>query len=316
MNMVFFGTDEFAKEILEYLLSQGFLPTLIVTRIDKPKGRSQKTVPSPVKKLAIEKGLEKKVQQPKKASSEEFAALLEALNPELFVVVSYGEILKQNILDIPKRGVINVHPSILPKFRGPSPMQSALLAGESETGVSIMEMTLAMDAGDVLEVAKTPIGENETFGELQKRLVDLAKKSLVSVIQKLITKEVIQKMPQVHEKATFTKKITSESCGISWNAPVKEIHNVIRAFSPRPGARCKVVIGGKEGTLKILRSGISPLPSKRGAKPGEVIECSQKGGLHVQCGSGVLQVFEVQPESKSAMQISAFINGYGQPVFL
>lgn len=314
MKIVFFGTDEFAKEILSYLLGQGLDIVAVVTRADKPKGRSLKMEAPPVKELCLEKGFQGPIYQPLKASDVEFVSLLKQLDSDLFVVVSYGQILRQNVLDIPKYGTINVHPSLLPKYRGPSPIQSVVLAGEAKTGVTIMEMELAMDAGGIIKVVPVDISEEITFGELEILLVDLAKDSLFKVIQEISKNQKISATPQVENLATYTKKIHAEDSFIDWNRSVKEICNFVRGMNPRPGARMTVQVDGKNLLMKVFKVKGTEGAGYHGGKPGEPLFFNKEHGLIIACSDGSVSLQEVQLEGKKKMNIKDFINGFSDKI--
>ncbi|MDN3507137.1 MAG: methionyl-tRNA formyltransferase [Simkaniaceae bacterium] len=304
MNIVFFGTPLFAAKVLEYLLETGSEIVGIVTRPDKPKGRSKRLQPSVVKEFSLEKCPQIPLFQPEKASTDAFAKELQSLKPDVFVVVAYGEIIKANILEIPTKMCVNVHPSLLPKYRGAAPIQSALFNGDQETGVTIMEMVLAMDAGDILEVVKIPLPENITFGELEKILYDLSGPALVRVLEK-ITLNAVKKIPQDPEQVTFSKKIVAEDRVIDWIKSAKELHNQIRALSPRPGAYCFVEMGGVSKRLVIRKS--EKVFDLKG-KPGETL-VFDKDRWVVGCANGALSLLEIQLEGKKAMPIKEFLRG-------
>ena len=306
MRVVFFGTDEFAKEILAFLLQQKVNIVAVVTRADKPKGRSLKMEAPPVKELCFELGYAGLVYQPVKASAEEFVNDLKRLDADLFVVVSYGQILKQNVLDVPTIGTINVHPSLLPKYRGPSPIQSVVLAGDKETGVTIMEMELAMDAGGIICVDKVHVPKEMTFGELEIILMNCAKKSLLKVIQEIAINKKIIATPQMEQMATYTKKIHAEDSFIDWTQSSEKICDFVRGMNPRPGARVFVEVEGKKLLLKIFKASKS---DALGNRPGEMLFCDKERGLLISSGSGSVALEEVQLEGKKKMFVKDFVNG-------
>jgi len=313
MNIVFFGTDSFAKSILEYLLSKNVNIVAVVTRPDKAKGRSGKATPPPVKSYLDKIGFSKPIFQPLRASNEEFVVEIQGLAPDLFVVVSYGQIIKQKLLDIPKSGAINVHPSLLPKYRGPSPIQTAVLNGEKEVGVTIMEMVLELDAGDILKVVKLPLPENMTFGELEEKLCNESKEPLLEVVTLLEQNRKISKIVQDDSQATFTKKITSEDSWINWDRPADEVHNFIRGMNPKPGARCFLKTDSGKKLIKIFRSKIIDIPSD---VPGKTLIFNSKEGWIIGCKDFALQILEVQPEGKKKLNIKDFINGFSFPILI
>lgn len=298
MRIVFFGTPAFAAEILRYLLESGVDVAAVVTQPDRPKGRSLQLTPSPVKLVALEKGLP--ILQPEKASNESFINEIAAFQAALFVVVAFGQILSQKLLDTPALGCINVHASLLPKYRGAAPIQRAIMAGDSETGIAIQKMVRQLDAGDVIAVAKTPIPQEMTFMELEEKLIALTKPLLIGVIHEY-EKRIPPGKPQNHELATYASKIELEEGEVKWDRSAQEIHNLIRAFSPRPGAWCWILVGGEKKRLKILRSQSVP----GSGQPGEIL--SPEG--IVACSRGALKLIEVQPEGKKAMKAADWLRG-------
>lgn len=234
MRIVFFGTPEFAVPSLRALLGEGFDIAAVVTQPDKPQGRSRSsTVPPPIKTAAIEENLE--VLQPQKPTDAGFVEAFRRLEPELGVVVAYGHILKSELLAVPKRGMINVHASLLPRFRGAAPIQHALMAGDAETGVSIMQLDEGMDTGPVLHRVPTPVPADETGGELTVRLSELGALALVEAVE-LIANGEARAEPQVHALASYAPKLTRELARIQWTAPADQIARLSRALDPKPGA--------------------------------------------------------------------------------
>ncbi len=300
MKIIFFGTSAFAARILTFLLEHKINIAAIVTRIDKPRGRSLHLLPPPVKETAQKIAPHIPLLQPIKASTPEVADQLRTYQPDLFVVVAYGEIIKQLILDIPRHGAINVHASLLPKYRGAAPMQRCLMHGESETGVTIMQMVLGMDAGDILEMATLPIPEEMTLGELDLKLSEIAGPALLKVIKDLSR---IKPLEQNHSQATFAPKITAEEEKIDWNKSAEEIHNLIRALSPSPGAWSLVEIGGEKKRMKIKKSKVI----KGEPNPKDWI---------VPCGQGSLCLLEVQLEGKKTLPAQDFLRGVQKPYFI
>lgn len=308
MKIIFFGTPIFAAYILDYLLDHGQEIVGIVTRPDKPQGRSKRLVPSAVKTLAQKKCPQIPLLQPEKASTDEIATKLKALRPDVFVVAAYGEIIKTNLLEIPSKMCVNVHPSLLPKYRGATPIQSAIMNGDTETGVTIMEMVLKMDAGDILEVVKTPIPEEMTFGELEEILWELSGPALLKVLEK-IALGAIEKISQDPNKVTFAKKISVESRIIDWKKNATDLHDQIRALSPKPGAFCFVEMGGETKRLVIKKT---KKVLNIGGQPGETI-IFQKDHWIVACGASALSLLEVQLEGKKSLPIEEFLRGISSP---
>ncbi|MBS0651117.1 MAG: methionyl-tRNA formyltransferase [Verrucomicrobia bacterium] len=308
MKVIFFGTSGFAARVLTFLVENKIDVRAIVTRIDKPKGRNLEISYPPVKQTALQICPQVPVLQPQKASTPEFEQVLKAYDADLFVVVAYGEIIKQNILDIPKMGCINIHASLLPTYRGAAPMQRCLMDGAKETGITIIEMTLQMDAGDILAIKSIPVPPNMTLGELEPQLCSLGCELVLEVIQEK-SAGVSQRQVQDHTAATLAPKITAEEEVISWTKSAQDLHNQVRALSPFPGAWCKVLLGNQEKRLKIKRSLVEPGFHD---KPGTLLQFSKEGCV-VAAGAGALRLLEVQLEGKKTMSIADFVKGVRQP---
>lgn len=276
----------------------------IITRPDKPKGRSSTPSSPPVKEKALQIAPHIPLYQPTKVSAPEFKSTLENFKSSLFVVVAFGEILKPHVLSIPQNGCINVHGSVLPKYRGAAPMQRALMNGEKETGVTIIEMVAEMDAGDVLEIKKMAVPEDMCLGELEPALARLGVEALLEVFTKIQT-GTLRPLPQDHSLATFAAKITADEEKIDWSQPNTSIHNRIRALSPSPGAWSTVNLSGVPKRLKIKKSKI--VSSQQGT-PGENLRCDPSEWI-VACGEGAIQLLEVQLEGKKNMKVSDFLRG-------
>jgi methionyl-tRNA formyltransferase len=302
LRIVFFGTPHFARTILEYLLDQNVEVAAVVTRPDKPRSRSNRLTFMPVKELALAKHLP--LYQPPKASDPDFAAFLKTLHADFFIVAAYAEILKENILEIPRLGCINVHGSILPKYRGAAPVQRSIMAGETETGVTIMKMALQMDAGDILAIRKTPIPLEVTAGELMEVLADLGKVALWEVMQG-IEKGTLRPMKQDPAQASFAKKLTPADAEIDWSRPCEVVHNQIRGVNPNPGAWCWVEIKGERKRLLVKKT--LPYASLMGL-PGEIVS-KAPSELVVGCLHGSVRLLEVQLEGKKALAADAFLRG-------
>ncbi len=307
MNIVFFGTSNFASTLLDCLLKHKLNIVAVVTRTDKPQGRSLKVSSPPVKELIQKSYPDLPILQPLKASTPEFAELLKKYNPDLFIVAAYGEILKSFILDIPFLGAINVHGSLLPKYRGAAPIQRCLMNGDPETGVTIMKMVLEMDAGDMLEKATVQLSPATTFGELEEMLSKIACRALLKVIGQ-IKDGTVHPIQQDPSQVTFASKISSAETEIKWNRPAIEIHNLIRGISPQPGAWCWVQVGADKKRLKIKRSEVIDAQGYFG----ENLVFSDKEWV-VACGTGALKLLEVQLEGKKSLPIGEFLRGFHEP---
>lgn len=297
MKIVYFGTPAIAAQILEYLCENGVEVLAIVTKVDKPRGRSGKPAFSPVKALALKNYPDTPLYQPERASTKEFEEELKKFDADLFVVFAYGEIIKQNLLDLPRLGCINLHPSLLPKYRGPAPIRFALLDGVKETGVSVIEMTLKMDAGDILAQEKIDVPQDKDYAWLEETLMTLGEEMILDVIQNY-EERFKKRTLQDPDGVTFVKKITPEMAEIDWNKSATQIHNQIRAFSPKPGAWCKASVNGKEKRIKILNSTVS----NEGP-------CYEKGKWVIGCGEGAISVLKLQLEGKKALNIEEFMKG-------
>lgn len=307
MKIIFFGTSQFAAKVLTYLLNQGHTIEAIVTRPDRAQGRSLKTSSPPVKLIAQNVHFSSPIYQPEKASTSDFAQILGNHKADLFVVVAFGEIIKENILSLPPRGCINIHASLLPKYRGAAPIQRCLMNGEKESGVTIIEMVLKMDAGDILEAMKIPVPEEMTFGELEERLCELSCAALTKVLHD-IENDVVKKIPQNEALATYAPKISPEEEQIHWDRPAGDIHNLVRALSPSPGAWCYVKIGDDQKRLKIKRSLVVHHLS---GKPGTILSFGKEGWI-VACADQALKLLEVQLEGKKTLKTEDFIKGMHQ----
>lgn len=311
MEIVYFGTPTFAAEVLQYLIDHGVKVKAVITKPDRPKGRSGEPVPTPVKIVAQTQNPPIPVHQPPLISAPECADMLKSYQADLFVVVAYGEIIKQHILDIPPKGCINVHASLLPKYRGAAPIQRSIINGESETGVTIMYMVKKMDAGDIIKMVKVPIGTHTTYAELEKNLCKVGSQALLEVIHQFEQGNV-QRMEQDHSQATLAPKIELEDCEINWNLPAKDIHNLVRGVNPHPGAWCYVKIHDQKKRLKIYTTRV--LEDHFGV-PG-AIQPAEKNALVISCGQGALQILDVQLEGKKAMSAEEFLRGFSKLDFV
>ena len=306
MRIVFMGTPDFAVGSLAALAECGKYEIVgVVTQPDRPKGRGNKMLMTPVKEYAISKGYE--VYQPQKVKTPEFVQILRDMQPDLIVVAAFGQCLSQEILSMPKYGCINVHASLLPKYRGAAPIQYAIIKGESESGVTIMQMDIGMDTGAMLDKVVVPIGANTTMGELHDELKVKGAELLLTVIEKIEAGTVVAE-PQNNDEATYATLLDRSMERIVWTKSAQEVHNLIRGFNPAPSTFTKLPNGK---SLKIWCSRMTDKNTT--AAPGTVIELS-KHSFFVACGSGVLEITEVQPESKKRMPAQVFINGRGVQV--
>ncbi len=302
MDVIFCGTPRFAVPALRALVESGFHVRLVVSQPDRAAGRGLVTVPTPVKEFAVEHGLP--ATQPEKIKNNaEFRARLELLRPEAIVVVAYGRIIPQWMLDLPPLGNINVHASLLPKYRGAAPIQWAIASGETVTGVTTMRLDAGLDTGDMLLKAEIGILPEDTSETLAPRLSELGGSLLIDALRGLQA-GTITPTPQNHQEATLAPILTKEDGRIDWNRTATETANRLRGFTPWPGAFTS--FRGK--TLSISKAA----PAAAGMEPLAPGQMHAQGDhLYVGCGqSTVLEVFELQPEGKKRMSARDFVNGY------
>lgn len=304
MRIVFFGTPEFAVASLRALLRERFPVVGVVTRPDRPQGRSRSTlVAPPVKLVGQSAGLP--VLQPARPIGDVFLAGLRHLDADLGVVVAYGHILKPEVLRAVPRGMINVHASLLPRFRGAAPIQHAILAGDRETGVSIMQMEEGLDSGPVLHRVATPIAPGETAGALGVRLSQLGATALIEALS-LLAAGLARPQSQDHRAATFAPKIDRETARMDWRRDAASLARQVQAFDPVPGAWAPL------GETPVKLFGASPAAGTGSAgsgAPGTVLAAADR--LVVTCGDGALALREVQPAGRSRMAAGAWIRGRG-----
>lgn len=303
LRIIFLGTPELAVVSLRALLHDpAFAILAVVTQPDRPKGRDLKLQPSPVKQLAVSAGLP--VLQPIKARDEQFVAELSALQPDLIAVAAFGQILPKSILELPRFGCLNVHTSLLPKYRGASPIQSAILNGERETGVTIMKLDVGLDTGDILTQCVTPIRDEDNAATLHDRLAQLGAELLVQTIPDYIAGK-IQPRPQPHELATHVAKIKKEDGRIDWQQPARAIWNRIRAFTPWPGAFTYLPAQPQPQLLKLWQADIVSGQGRAGT-----VLSADKNGLVVGCGEGALRLTSLQREGGRRMSAAEFLAGH------
>jgi len=299
MRIVFFGTPDFALASLRALLQSRFDVVGVVTQPDKPQGRSRSELVSPpVKVVALAEAIP--VLQPVRPVGDVFTTSLRRLEPDLGVVVAYGHILKPEILAIPPRGMINVHASLLPRYRGAAPVHHAILKGETETGVSIMQMDAGLDSGPVLHRVSSPIHPEETAGGLADRLSELGASALVEALS-LLSAGVARPQPQDDSRATYAPKIDREMARLAWDRDATTLVRQVRAFDPAPGAW--TVLNGC--LLKLF--GAREVPGA--GEPGTVLAAGDR--LVVAAGRGAVAVQEVQPAGRSRLQVDAWVRGRG-----
>ncbi|HEX9250576.1 MAG TPA: methionyl-tRNA formyltransferase [Gemmatimonadaceae bacterium] len=302
MRVAFWGTPEFAAPALRALVGEGFEVVGVVTQPDKPQGRLREIIPSPVKQIAIDEEIP--LFQPKNARDPGLFEKLSGVNPDISVVVAYGHILPQKIIDLPKLGTLNIHASLLPALRGAAPIQAAIRQGLTQTGVTVMRVVSALDAGPILLQADTPIFEDETYGELQVRLSELGALTLVEAMT-LVSLGKAKEKPQDDSRATYASKVTRESSRINWMDSALEVSRLIRSSDPKPGAFTTT----PKGDVKLF--GPKVMDGIKG-KPGEVLKTT--GELVIACGLDALRISGVQPEGKSRMLAHEWTRGRGTAV--
>lgn len=298
-RIIFMGTPQFAVPSLDALIKAGHDIRAAVTQPDKPRGRGLASQPCPVKELAASHGIP--VLQPAKIRQDDFIEALRALRPDFIAVVAYGKILPPAILDIPPKGCINLHASILPKYRGAAPINWAIINGEKETGACTMLMDEGMDTGPVYFCERTPIEPDETAEELSKRLSFLGAGLLARTIGMLLEGD-FKPTPQEHALATSAPMLKKEDGRIDWSRDAQRIADLVRGFYPWPGAHTVW-----KGLLKVHR-GRAVEAEAQGMEPGTVVEA--KDTIQVACGKGVFEITELQPENKKRMLASDFVKGY------
>ena len=298
LRTIFMGTPDFALQTLQGLIDAGCKMVGVYTQPDRPKGRGKKLAPPPVKELAQKYDIP--VYQPLKLRQPEAVAELEALAPDLIVVVAYGQILPKSVLEIPAHGCINVHASLLPKYRGAAPINKAIIDGETETGITTMYMDVGLDTGDMLVKKTLSIGPEETAGELHDRLASLGRETMEETLRQLCAGS-LQREVQDDAQSTYASMMKKEDGRIDWSRSALEIHNHVRGLNPWPGAY--TTINGE--LLKLAET--SPQTAE-GDKPGSVIK-ADKDGVCVACGSGSLRIHQLQLAGRKRLAAADFLRG-------
>lgn len=296
MNIVYMGTPEFAVLPLKKIIDSGYNVIGVFTQPDKPKGRGYVLTPPPVKECALKYNIP--VYQPKSMKDGEALEILKGLSPDIIVVAAYGKILPKEILELPKYGCLNIHASLLPKYRGAGPIQWCIINGENKSGVTIMQMAEGLDTGDMLIKSETEIGENETADELHDRLSVIGSEIIIDALKKL-EKGLLKPEKQDDSISSYAPMLTKKLCPIDWNKSAREIHNQVRGLNSWPVAVANV--NGKK--VKIYSTRVS----EKNGNVGSVISTNP---LTVACGSGSVEIYELQPEGKKRMKSDDFIRGY------
>lgn len=299
MRIVFMGTPDIAATCLTKILADGFEVVGVYTQPDRPKGRGMKMQISPVKEVALQHGLP--VFQPENFREEETVETLRQLKPDVCAVVAYGRILPQKVLDVPKYGCINIHASLLPKYRGSAPYQWAVLDGEQETGVTAMYLIREMDAGDIIESSKTPIGENETAGELLDRLAMLGAELLSKTLTRFQTEGQVPGTRQDESLVSYAPMLDKTMSPIDWSKSAQQVHNHVRGLHPWPVAT--MTLEGK--TFKVHATRVS----EGEGQPGEILGLT-KQGLKIACGQGAVEILSLQADGGKRMAAPDYFRGH------
>lgn len=302
LKIIFAGTPDFAASALIALIQSQHEVVAVYTQPDRPAGRGRKLRASPVKEVALEKAIP--VLQPASLKSTEAQDELRHFNADIMVVAAYGLILPQAILDIPKLGCLNIHASLLPRWRGAAPIQRAIAAGDKESGISIMQMNAGLDTGDILKRYPCPILETDTGGELHDRLAEIGAKAIVEIVDLLDNSE-LKPTVQDDSLATYAHKLDKKEAQINWQHPAVEIERLIRAFNPWPVAYTLL----NDSPLRLWQAKI--LTENSELEAGTIIR-SDKNGIDVSCGEGVLRLLKLQPSGSKAMDVAAFMNGHAK----
>ena len=305
MRVLFWGTPEFAAPPLRALLGEGFDVVGVVTQPDRPQGRSRSSlVRSPIKQIALEEAIP--VLQPDKPRGTEFVESVRALDPDISIVVAYGHILPREVIDLPRLGTLNIHASLLPAWRGAAPIQAAIRACQTETGVTIMRMVSQLDAGPILFQSPTPIVHDETYGELQLRLSELGALALIEALSLLDLGQIVER-EQDESLATFASKIERDDARIDWTHSATAIACAVRAFDPKPGAFSTLngaevkLFGARAATLDIAEGTVFP--------PGGTVLAIDEAGAVVACGDGVVRITDAQLAGKRRLGFGELARG-------
>ncbi|WP_111498424.1 methionyl-tRNA formyltransferase [Marinobacter bohaiensis] len=305
MRIVFAGTPDFAAIALKALLEHGHDVVAVYTQPDRPAGRGRKLSPSPVKQVALDAGIP--VCQPESLKPADAQTELAAFDADVMIVAAYGLILPQAVLDLPRRGCLNIHASLLPRWRGAAPIQRAIAAGDTETGITIMQMDAGLDTGDMLLKLTTPIHADDTGGSLHDRLADLGGQAILTALAELAAGN-LQPEPQNDADANYAHKLNKQEGHLDWQQPATDLDRLVRAFNPWPGTFTDV----GEQRLRIHAATVLDAPSA--AAPGTVLR-RERDGADVACGEGVLRLTRVQLPGSRAQSVSDLING-GREVLL
>ena len=304
LRIIFAGTPDFAAISLSALLESEHQVVAVYTQPDRPAGRGRKLRASPVKEVALENGIP--VFQPDNLKDAKAQDVLRSFDADVMVVAAYGLILPQRVLDIPPLGCLNIHASLLPRWRGAAPIQRAIAAGDKESGITIMQMNAGLDTGDILQLSPCPINDEESGGSLHDRLAESGAKAILETLHNLGSDK-IKPLKQDDVLATYAHKLDKKEAQINWQTSATEIERLIRAFNPWPVAFTQL----DDKTLRIWQAQALSSESYTDIKPGTIISCDKKG-IDVSCGEGMLRIQQLQPSGSKAMDVAAFMNGHAK----
>jgi len=302
LRIIFAGTPDFAASALSVLIKSEHDIVAVYTQPDRPAGRGRKLRASPVKELAVENNIP--VLQPENLKDTEAQNTLRNFNADVMVVAAYGLILPQVVLDMPRFGCLNIHASLLPRWRGAAPIQRAIAAGDKESGITIMQMNAGLDTGDILQLTSTPISNKDNGGDLHDRLAEIGASAILEVLNKLDSDH-LKPTVQDDSLATYAHKLEKKEAIINWQNSATEIERLIRAFNPWPVTFTYL----NDKPLRIFQADI--LSEESDQEAGTVIACDKKG-IDVSCGKGVLRILKLQPSGSKAMNVAAFMNGHAK----
>ena len=306
LRIIFAGTPDFAATALSALIQSEHEVVAVYTQPDRPAGRGRKLRASPVKEVALENHIP--VLQPDNLKEPHAQQELASFNADVMVVAAYGLILPQVILDTPRLGCLNIHASLLPRWRGAAPIQRAIAAGDKESGITIMQMNAGLDTGDILQLSSCPINDEDSGGSLHDRLAEIGASAILQTLE-IIDSDKIKPEPQDDALATYAHKLDKKEAQINWQNSVTEIERLIRAFNPWPVAFTQL----EDKSFRLWQAQALPLQSdtKADITPGTVISCDKKG-IDISCGEGVLRILKLQPSGSKAMDVAAFMNGHAK----
>jgi len=302
LRIIFAGTPDFAASALIALIASEHEIVAVYTQPDRPAGRGRKLRASPVKEVALEHNIS--VLQPENLKEAETQDELRSFNADVMVVAAYGLILPQVVLDIPRLGCLNIHASLLPRWRGAAPIQRAIAAGDKESGITIMQMNAGLDTGDILQLTSCPITDKDSGGDLHDRLAVMGAKAILETLKDL-DRDNTKPIKQDDSLATYAHKLDKKEAIINWQNPATDIERLIRAFNPWPVAFTYL----NDKTLRIWQA--QALIENSDLEPGTVIACDKKG-IDISCGEGTLRLLKLQPSGSKAMDVAAFMNGHAK----